>query len=89
MNFRTEMEEMYLQDLTNATEIVLDVNRRCAPAGEPLHRHPMMTSAAGERTCGKRGAVRIGHAVGAAFTGRRVLGPVEAALDDKCRRIFF
>ncbi|OFW64522.1 MAG: cardiolipin synthase B, partial [Actinobacteria bacterium RBG_13_63_9] len=78
--FAREMEEMYLQDLTNATEIVLDAKQKVRAPGEPLHRHPMMTSGGGRGGRAAAGAVRIGNAVGAAFTGRRILGPVEARL---------
>ncbi len=78
--FAGEMEEMYLQDLSNATEIVLDENRKVRAPGEPPHVYPMMTSGGGKSGRAAAGAVRIGHAVGAAFTGRRMLGPVEARL---------
>jgi cardiolipin synthase len=55
--FAREMEEMYLQDLTNATEIVLDAKQKVRAPGEPLHRHPMMTSGGGRGAAA--GAVRI------------------------------
>ena len=38
--FATQMEEMYLQDLTNATEIVLDNKRKVRAMGEPRHPVP-------------------------------------------------
>jgi cardiolipin synthase A/B len=78
--FAAEMEEMYLDDLTNATEIVLDAKQRVRPRDEPLQRHPVMTSGGGSARRAAAGAVRIGNAVGAAFTNRRVLDPVEARL---------
>jgi cardiolipin synthase len=78
--FASEMEEMYLQDLTNATEVVLDAKQKVRAPGEPLHSHPMMTSGGGRAGRAAAGAVRIGNAVGAAFTNRRVLDPVEAHL---------
>lgn len=78
--FAREMEEMYLQDLTNATEVVLDVKQKVRAPGEPPHPHPVMTSGGGRGGRAAAGAVRIGNAVGAAFTGRRMLGPVEARL---------
>jgi cardiolipin synthase len=77
--FAREMEEMYLQDLTNATEVVLDAKQKVHAPGEPSHLHPVMTSG-GSAGRAAVGAVRIGNAVGAAFTNRRVLDPVEARL---------
>ena len=78
--FAKEMEEMYLQDLTNATEVVLDARRKVRVPGEPPRRRPVMSSGSGRAGRAAAGAIRIGNTVGAAFTGRRVLGPVEARL---------
>jgi len=78
--FAREMEEMYLQDLSNATEVVLDARQKVRAPGKPPHPYPMMTSGGGRGGRAAAGAVRIGKAVGAAFTGRRMLGPVEARL---------
>ncbi len=39
-----------------------------------------MTSGGGSGSRAAAGAVRIGHAIGAAFTNSRVLGPIEAQL---------
>jgi cardiolipin synthase A/B len=78
--FAREMEEMYLQDVTNATEVVLDAKQKVHAPGEPRHPHPVMTSGGGSGGRAAAGAVRIGNAVGAAFTNRRVLEPVEARL---------
>ncbi|GAN34830.1 MAG: cardiolipin synthase B [Candidatus Brocadia sp. AMX2] len=75
--FAREMEEMYLQDLTNATEVVLDAKQRVYAPGEPPHLHSVMISGSGSAGRAASGAVRIGNAVGAAFTDRRVLGPAE------------
>jgi cardiolipin synthase len=77
--FAREMEEMYLQDLANATEVVLDEKRKVRAPGEPAH-HPVMTRGGGSVGRAAVGAVRIGNAVGAAFTGRRVLEPVQVHL---------
>ena len=74
------MEEMYLQDLTNATEIVLDLKRKVRAPGEPRHPVPVTTSGGGSIGRVAAGALRIGNAVGAAFTNRRVLEPVEARI---------
>jgi cardiolipin synthase len=75
--FATEMEAMYLDDLTNATEVVLDERHKVRPS----------TSASAAMRNRKRrgrarraaaGAVRLGNAIGAALTRRRVLEPIEA-----------
>lgn len=77
--FARHMEDMYCEDLANATEIVLDERRRVrVPGGQhgsrPAHR--------GKGRVGRvaAGALRIGNAVGAAFTRQRVLEPVEARI---------
>jgi len=78
--FAREMEEMYLQDLENATEIVLDARHRLRAPGAPHHARPAMTSGGGRGGRAAAGAVRLGNAVGAAFTNRRVLEPVESRI---------
>jgi cardiolipin synthase len=80
--FAHEMEECYLRDLENATEIVLDAKHRLrAPDRRARARlRPAMTSGGGSGGRAAAGAIRIGNAVGAAFTNRRVLEPVEARL---------
>jgi cardiolipin synthase A/B len=78
--FARRMEEMYLQDLTNATEIVLDNKRKVRAPGEPRHPVPIGTSGGGSVGRAAAGAIRIGNAVGAAFTSRRVFEPVEAQI---------
>lgn len=78
--FAHDMEEMFLQDLTNATEIVLDAKRKVRVPGKWQRRRPVITSGGGSAGRAAAGAVRIGNAVGAAFTGRRLLDPVEARL---------
>jgi cardiolipin synthase len=78
--FANEMEDMYLQDLTNATEVVLDAKHKIRAPGEPRHARRVMTSGGGSGGRAAAGALRIGHAVGAAFTSRRVLEPVEARI---------
>ncbi|OPX98424.1 MAG: putative cardiolipin synthase YwiE [Syntrophorhabdus sp. PtaB.Bin047] len=78
-SFAGEMEEMYLRDLANATEIVLDERQKLrAPRGP--YRGAATTGGGGSLGRAVAGAVRIGNAVGAAFTDRRVLEPVEARL---------
>lgn len=78
--FGHEMEEMYLHDLTNATEIVLDSRSRVRAPGEPPHPHPVLTSGGGSAGRAAAGALRIGSAVGAAFANRRTFEPVETRL---------
>jgi cardiolipin synthase len=79
-SFAAQMEEMYMEDLANATEIVLDKKRKVRAPGEPRHPHSGTRTGGGSAGRAAAGAVRIGHAVGAALTDRRVLGPIEARL---------
>ncbi len=78
--FAKKMEETYLSDLENATEIVLDAKHRLRAPHHPPRARPAMTSGGGTSGRAAAGAIRIGNAVGAAFTNRRVLEPVEARL---------
>ena len=79
--FARQMEEMYLQDLTNATEVVLDAKQKVRSRGEPYQqRRRVPIKGGGNVVRAAAGAIRIGNVVGAAFTGRRVLEPVEARL---------
>jgi cardiolipin synthase A/B len=78
--FATTMEETYLKDLENATEIVLDARHRLRSSKDATSVHRAMTSGGGSGGRAAAGAVRIGNAVGAAFTNRRVLEPVEARI---------
>ena len=78
--FAREMEEMYLQDLTNATEIVLDIKNRVRAPGEPAHPQPALAGGSGSVGRAAAGALRIGSAVGAAITNRRTFEPVEARI---------
>ncbi|MCC7496207.1 MAG: cardiolipin synthase B [Bryobacterales bacterium] len=79
-SFALEMEQSYLEDLANATEVVLDEKRKLRVPGEPPHPHPATAHGGGTSGRAAAGVVRIGHAIGAAFTDRRVLGPIEARL---------
>jgi cardiolipin synthase len=73
--FARDMEAMYLDDLTNATEIVLGERRRrkrsATSAAAPITHG---TGSAGRATAG---VLRIGHTVGAAISNHRALGPAE------------
>lgn len=79
ISFAGEMEEMYLEDLANATEIVLDERQKLRVPRGP-HRRGAGSGGRGSLGRAMAGAVRISNAVGAAFTDRRVLEPVEARL---------
>lgn len=80
--FGSAMEAMYLEDLANATEIVLDRRRRPRAPGEPrLSIQGLGAGARGSKGSVSRaaaGAVRLGHTIGATFADRRLLGPIEA-----------
>jgi cardiolipin synthase len=83
--FARGMEAMYLDDLANATEIVLDGKRRMRVPRGPRHARIGRAARAAGRGTGSvgrvaAGAMRIGNAVGAAFTRQRVLEPVEARM---------
>ena len=85
--FARDMEEMFLHDLENATEIVLNEHLRPRPqrtvtpvAAAGTRNRP----AWGHRRTGRTrraaaaGAIRIGRTFGAALTARRALGAAEA-----------
>lgn len=71
------MEEIYLRDLENTTEIVLAERRALRRAGNVAARRKPRLRAAGTRAA-RAGALRLGHTFGAALTRRRDLGPAEA-----------
>ena len=77
-SFARALETSFVADLANATEVVLDErNRVRAPAAATtLARRRQRSSGSSGRAVA--GAVRIGNAVAAAITNRRVLEPVEA-----------
>jgi cardiolipin synthase len=80
--FAREMEAMYEEDLTNATEIVFSERRRLRPVRpipvvRPAGHRRRPFGSAGRATAG---ALGIGSAVGAALTARRPLGAAEARL---------
>jgi cardiolipin synthase A/B len=79
-SFAREMEAMYLEDLDNATEIVLTQKRkvRAPMKGEVPHRRTRRGT--GSATRAAAGAIRVGHAIGAAFSNRRTMEPVEARM---------
>jgi cardiolipin synthase len=80
--FAREMEEMYLQDLQNATEIFIDTRRHVHPVDETPKRKRRRGKGAhaGSANRAAAGAIAVGNAIGAAVTNRRALGAAEAAL---------
>ena len=76
--FATQMERAYLDDLGRATEIVLTTRARVVRSA-PRPRPPG-AGRPGSAGRAAAGAVSIGSAVGAAMTGRRLLGPAEARI---------
>lgn len=73
-----EMQQMYEEDLGNATEIVLGPRYRVS------HSRPRArlrtTGSGGRASRAAAGALRIGNTVGAAFSNRRMLGPAESGM---------
>jgi len=79
--FGKAMQEMYLQDLENATEIVLSHRNRVRTSEKVHHRMRWVpTRAGGSASRAAASALRIGNSVSAALTNRRVLGPAEAGV---------
>jgi cardiolipin synthase len=75
--FAARMEDMYLDDLGRATEITLTRRARVVRTAKSPGLARRRPGSAGRAAAG---AVSIGSAVGAAMTGRRVLGPAEARI---------
>lgn len=83
-HFGQEMERLYLDDLENATEIVLTVKRKTLPLRPHFRRHQPrgLRRRLGVEGSSRvaAGALRIGRVVTAAITNRRALGPAEARI---------
>ena len=77
--FADEMEDMYLHDLTYATEIVLNERNRVRPI-MPRERRPSRRRMGGSTGRFAASAIRVGNTVGAAITNRRALGAAEARI---------
>lgn len=71
--FAAAMESMYVDDLANATEIVLSGRNRVRLASPRQRRR----SHGGSASRAAAGALRLSNTVGAAITRHRVLGPAE------------
>jgi cardiolipin synthase len=77
--FAATMEQMYLDDLSHATEVVLTERQGVRLSATP--QGPRRPIATGRQSAGQRaaaGALGIGSAVGASMVNHRVLGPAEA-----------
>lgn len=77
--FARMMQQMYEEDLGNATEIVLDAGGRrvFAARSDPWDRTGRV---GGSLSRAAAGALRIGNTVGAAIGNWRLLGPAESGL---------
>lgn len=77
-DFAEKMEEMYLADLDNTTEIVLRTGRlkKTLDSYRAKSSHFRISRRGSVSRVGA-GAIRIGNVVGAAITNHRVLGPAE------------
>jgi cardiolipin synthase len=79
--FATSMEEMYREDLRNATEILLRQGNRIQLAVQRKNRlRRLKQNARGSVGRAGAGAIRIGNTLGAAITNHRILGPAEARI---------
>ena len=74
-DFGRRMEEMFQDDIGNATEIVLRRWARVRPAGDV--RVPRVRGTGGSATRATAGALRIGNALGSVLAARRVHVPAE------------
>lgn len=78
--FAREMEEQYLKDLGNATEILLEGRSRVTAAGGVRPRR--LRGGGGSASRAAMGAVRMGRVLSAVMTSK-VLGPAEARLMER------
>jgi cardiolipin synthase len=80
-SFGKQMAEMFLQDLENATEIVINPRNRVRPNARARHRIKWKAMrAGGSASRAAASALRIGNSVSAALTNRRILGAAEAGI---------
>ena len=78
-HFAQAMEQMYLEDLAQSTEILLSGTQKVRSVRTPPLR-PRSQRGGGSTTRAAAGAIRIGNTVGAALTNRRELEPAEAKI---------
>lgn len=76
-HFAHRMEDMYLEDLENATEVVLTARNRLYGSDSRPHLPPHVAGR-GSGVRAVAGAIRIGNTVTAAMTNQRVLEPIES-----------
>jgi cardiolipin synthase A/B len=79
-SFAREMEAMYLEDLTNSTEVVLNAKRKARVPRPTDSPRRLARRGTGSASRAAAGALRVGNAIGAAFSNRRTIEPVEARL---------
>src|SRR5688572_362914 len=78
--FGQAMEQMFLNDLSMSTEIVLTGRLRVRPTPTSERTQRPATRASGSAGRAAAGAIRLGNTVGAAIANRRTLGPAEASI---------
>jgi cardiolipin synthase len=79
--FAQSMKEMYLEDLENATEILIRKPYKVGLAVERSDRlRRLKQNPSGSMGRAGASAVRIGNTLGAAITNHRILGPAEARI---------
>jgi cardiolipin synthase len=80
--FGEDMEQMFLHDLQNATEVVLTAKRKVFTPRRPRHRHRRLRAKFDTLSSGRAaaGAVRFGNVVTAAISNQRILSPAEARI---------
>jgi cardiolipin synthase len=76
--FGRQMEAMYLEDLDNATEVVLDDRSRIRRRGD--EPDPVPGGGGGSAGRAAAGLLRIGNTVSAAVGNRRMIEPVETRI---------
>ena len=76
--FGKQMQEQYLADLENSTEIVLAAHNRVRPVRSDRQTYTGRTGGSASRAAAS--ALRIGNTVSAALTNRRVLGASESGV---------
>jgi cardiolipin synthase len=77
--FAGAMEERFLEDLKGATEVVLNRRRSVRPAGDG-QTAPRARGAGGSAGRAAAGALRLGNALGAVLSPRKLHGPAERRL---------
>lgn len=78
--FAQAMQEMYVDDLTQATEMVLSAKQRVLASGRPGPRSVDARQRSGSTGRVAAGAISVSNTIGAAITNRRILGPAEAKI---------